>query len=109
METEQTNIEHRTLEIYERGEELSASMMYTRRFVSTTHPLAQPRCSNHSNVLLSGRTTPVHTVHMPAAAACGTKRKYPRAFSAPHQALALMWCCSSFEVEWVGVRGLERW
>eukprot|EP00661_Eupelagonemidae_sp_cell13_P009722 gene9722-biopygen4727 len=23
-------------------------------------------------------------------------------FSAPHQALALMWCCSSFEVEWVG-------
>eukprot|EP00661_Eupelagonemidae_sp_cell13_P010855 gene10855-biopygen18341 len=27
---------------------------------------------------------------------------------APHHALALMWCCSSFEVEWVGVRGLER-
>eukprot|EP00661_Eupelagonemidae_sp_cell13_P017872 gene17872-biopygen14439 len=23
-------------------------------------------------------------------------------FSAPHQALALMWCCSSFEVGWVG-------
>eukprot|EP00661_Eupelagonemidae_sp_cell13_P016020 gene16020-biopygen11268 len=76
------------------------------------------RASNVGNIRTWGRivcehdvhkkTTPVHTVHMPAAAACGTKRKYPRAFSAPHQALALMWCCSSFEVEWVGVRGLER-
>eukprot|EP00661_Eupelagonemidae_sp_cell13_P025883 gene25883-biopygen6035 len=28
--------------------------------------------------------------------------------SAPHQALALIWCCSSFGVEWVGVRGLGR-
>eukprot|EP00661_Eupelagonemidae_sp_cell13_P011719 gene11719-biopygen19902 len=27
----------------------------------------------------------------------------------PHQALALMWCCSSFGVEWAGVRGPGRW
>eukprot|EP00661_Eupelagonemidae_sp_cell13_P016222 gene16222-biopygen15804 len=29
-------------------------------------------------------------------------------FSAPHQALALMWCCSSFEVEWVGTGVSEK-
>eukprot|EP00661_Eupelagonemidae_sp_cell13_P010807 gene10807-biopygen18337 len=64
-------------------------------------------------VTLDSRDDPAQSASRVFTSGCSYGRGYGPAplraffvsqFPAPHQALALMWCCSSFGVEWVGVR-----